>query len=106
MLALDTSGPYDDENLDRFMQGLENDGGTEELRQDPKTVIANLAFSEWKTVQRKIDSFSTFPFTIKTWTVTLSGLLLGLGKGFDFPKFFLFGIPLIPLFFWLVEKKH
>jgi hypothetical protein len=64
------------------------------------------AWSEWEIVQKKIDSFSTFPFTVKTWTATLSGLLLGLGKGFDFPSIFLLSVPLVPVFFWVVEKKH
>jgi len=68
--------------------------------------LIRMAWAEWELIQKKIDSVSTFPFTVKAWSVALAGLLLGLGKGFEFPKRLLFFTLLVPLIFKAVESTH
>jgi|GEM_PF-6434759 len=65
-----------------------------------------MAWAEWEIIQHKIDNVSTFPFTIKTWAVAVSGALLGLGSGFNLPPAMLFSTTLIPVLFWVIESKH
>jgi hypothetical protein len=72
----------------------------------PEKNPSELAWAEWETIQKKIDNVSTFPFTIKTWTVAVSGALLGLGKGFDIPPQALFAVVTVPILFWAIEAKH
>jgi hypothetical protein len=74
--------------------------------EQPERSLSELAWSEWETIQKKIDNVSTFPFTIKTWTVALSVALLGLGRGFDFPPKALFAVAIVPILFWAIEAKH
>ena len=68
--------------------------------------LVDLAWAEWETIQKKIESVSTFPFTIKTWAVAIAAALLGLGKGFNFPPESLFAAALVPILFWAIEGKH
>jgi hypothetical protein len=86
-------------------------GSTSEIEEQPSDVrseksILDFAWAEWELVQKKIDSVSTFPFTVKTWSVTISAAILGLAKGLDFPIPFLFVSLLIPLAFKAVESRH
>jgi len=86
-------------------------GSTSEIEEQPSDVrseksILDFAWAEWELVQKKIDSVSTFPFTVKTWSVTISAAILGLAKGLDFPIPFLFVSLLIPLVFKAVESRH
>jgi hypothetical protein len=70
------------------------------------TPLIDRAWAEWDLIQKKIDSVSTFPFTVKAWSVTLAGALLAFGKGAEFPKWLLFGSLIVPLIFKAVESKH
>ena len=67
------------------------------------------ANEEWKVVQQKIDSVSNFPFTIKAWSITVVGVLVGLAKGFEInvpgPLLYTFAI-FGPLTFYLLETRH
>lgn len=63
-------------------------------------------WAEWELIQKKIDSVSTFPFTVKTWTVALTGALLGLAKGLETTSPLILLAALIPLVFWAIEAKH
>jgi hypothetical protein len=82
--------------------------GTAEKPPNPPSEkpVLDYAWAEWELVQKKIDSVSTFPFTVKTWSVTISAAILGLAKGLDFPIPFLFISLLIPLVFKAVESRH
>ena len=80
--------------------------GTARSSPKPERSLADLAWAEWETIQKKIDNVSTFPFTIKTWTVAVAGAFLGLGKGFDFPPQALYAASAIPILFWTIESKH
>lgn len=75
------------------------------LKESDKALL-DLAWAEWDLIQKKIDSVSTFPFTVKTWSVAVSGFILGLGKGFDIPSQLLFVTILVPIVFKAVESKH
>jgi hypothetical protein len=86
-------------------------GSTSEIEKQPSDApseksILDFAWAEWELVQKKIDSVSTFPFTVKTWSVTISAAILGLAKGLDFPIPFLFVSLLIPVVFKAVESRH
>lgn len=70
------------------------------------TPLIDRAWAEWELIQKKIDSVSTFPFTVKAWSVALAGILLGVGKGLEFPRPLLFFTLVVPLIFKSVESKH
>jgi hypothetical protein len=72
----------------------------------PSKSTLELAWAEWELVQQKIDNVSTFPFTVKTWSVTVSAALLGLAHGLDFPRSFLIASLIVPFVFKAVESRH
>jgi hypothetical protein len=76
------------------------------LRSSSDKSLLDLAWAEWETLQKKIDNVSTFPFTVKTWTVAVAAAFLGLGKGFEFPPIALYAACVIPILFWAIESKH
>lgn len=71
----------------------------------PRSVL-EFAWAEWDLIQKKVDSVSNFPFTVKAWSITVAGALIGFGKGFNFPIPALAVTLAIPFVFKAIESRH